>query len=90
MKSVNASTAKAQLLAILDDVHRTGRPVRITKRGKAIARIVPDADEPLVTPQSRITGKGRIVGDVVGPVLPPEVWDAVRGDWEPHHKKRRR
>ena len=90
MKSVNASTAKAQLLAILEDVHRTGRPVRITKRGKAIARIVPDADGPVETPQSKIAGRGRIVGDVVAPVLPPEAWDAVRGEWEPRAKKRRR
>jgi hypothetical protein len=69
---------------------KTGRPVRITKRGKTTARMVLDAEGPLETPQSRIFGKGRIVGDVVAPALPPEAWTAVRGEWEPSGKKKRR
>jgi prevent-host-death family protein len=43
MKTVPASAAKAQLLGLLDEVER-GETVVITRHGKPIARLVPDAD----------------------------------------------
>jgi prevent-host-death family protein len=45
---MQASTFKAQCLALLDDVARTRRTVVITKHGKAVARLVP-VDEPVTT-----------------------------------------
>ena len=42
MKTVPASAAKAQLLGLLDDVER-GETVVITRHGKPIARLVPEA-----------------------------------------------
>ena len=39
--SMQASSFKAQCLAVLDEVERTHRPVVITKHGRAIARLVP-------------------------------------------------
>ena len=44
MKSVQASTAKAQLAELLDQVEK-GETVVITRHGKPIARIVPEPDE---------------------------------------------
>jgi prevent-host-death family protein len=41
MKSIPASTAKAQLLGLLDDVEQ-GETVVITRHGKPIARLVPE------------------------------------------------
>ncbi len=41
MRTIQASEAKARLLQILDDVER-GETVVITRRGKAIARLVPE------------------------------------------------
>jgi prevent-host-death family protein len=43
MKQVQASTAKAQLAELLDEVER-GETVVITRHGKPIARLVPDAE----------------------------------------------
>jgi prevent-host-death family protein len=44
MKTVQASEAKAKLSALLSEVER-GEVVEITRHGKTIARIVPEADE---------------------------------------------
>ena len=41
---MKASEFKAKCLAVLDEVHDTGREVTITKRGKAVARLVPVAE----------------------------------------------
>ena len=41
MKQMPAGEFKAQCLAIMDKVQKTGEPVLITKHGKPIARLVP-------------------------------------------------
>jgi prevent-host-death family protein len=44
--TMQASTFKAQCLAVLDDVAHSHRSVVITKHGKAVARLVPiESDE---------------------------------------------
>jgi prevent-host-death family protein len=40
-KNVPASEFKAKCLALLDEVAQTDIPLTITKRGKAIAKVVP-------------------------------------------------
>lgn len=45
MRSVAASEFKAKCLALLDEVAETKEELVITKRGKAVARVVP-AEEP--------------------------------------------
>ena len=43
MREVQASEAKTHLPRLLDDVER-GETILITRHGRAIARLVPDAD----------------------------------------------
>jgi prevent-host-death family protein len=69
-----ASRLKAELLGVLDDVAITGRPVVVTKHGRAVARIVP------------MTGPPALAGSVTFNVADDEllapiddVWDAERG-----------
>jgi prevent-host-death family protein len=45
MKQISASRFKARCLALLDEVAATGEQIEITKRGRAVARLVP-AEEP--------------------------------------------
>ena len=45
-KTIAAGRFKATCLALLDDVARTGREVVVTKRGKAVAKLVPIVDAP--------------------------------------------
>ena len=52
---VNATELEARCLALLHDVAATGEPLTITKRGKALARLVPATDEaPAGPPMDRI------------------------------------
>ncbi|GLS34219.1 prevent-host-death family protein [Mesorhizobium albiziae] len=44
MKTIQASEAKAKFSALLSEVER-GEVIEITRHGKTIARIVPEADE---------------------------------------------
>jgi prevent-host-death family protein len=50
---ISAVRFKATCLKLIDRVAETGEPVIITKRGKVLARLVPDHDGP------RGIGKGR-------------------------------
>ena len=43
---MSAAEFKAKCLKVMDDVARTREPVVITKRGKAVAQLVPVQDQP--------------------------------------------
>ena len=79
MESIPVSKFKATCLAVLQRVKRTGRSVVITRFGQPVAEVIP--------PQRRVgkadwlggmAGRVKISGDVVGPVMDPESWDALR------------
>jgi prevent-host-death family protein len=75
VKQIAAGEFKAQCLAIMDNVRDSGEPVLITKHGKPVAKLVPaqnNADEIF----GYMAGKVKIVGDIVGPVTPPEDWES--------------
>jgi prevent-host-death family protein len=63
--TISASEFKARCLALLDRVAETGEDLVVTKRGRAVARVVqirqPDARS--------LRGSVRLHGDIVGPVL---------------------
>jgi prevent-host-death family protein len=70
--TVTATRLKAQLLALLDEVAETGRPLIVTKRGKPVAKIVP------VEPPPSLVGTVRFLVDddqLLEPVGGP--WDAA-------------
>ena len=77
---MSISRFKATCLAVLEEVRRTGRPVLVTRRGEAIAEIVPP---PHVSAARTWLGAesatGRIVGDITSPVADPVEWEALRG-----------
>lgn len=73
------SKFKATCLATLERVRRTGRPLRITRFGKPVADVVPPAVEPRQGAWlGALRGTGNMQGDVVGPVVEDEHWDALR------------
>jgi prevent-host-death family protein len=77
MKTMAAGKFKATCLAVMDEVQAKREPVTITKNGKPVARLVPVEieDDPLAVFRF---GKGRIVGDVVSPIMPLEDWDSLK------------
>lgn len=77
MRALNISEFKATCLAVIEQVDRTGEPVTILKRGRAVARLVPAAAGERY-PQESLAGTVEIVGDVLAPVLPEQAWEALR------------
>ena len=86
MKYMPAGEFKARCLRVMDDVKKYRTPVVITKKGRAVAKLVP----PDETPDDIfgcMAGKFRTIGDVVSPVLPPEAWNVIRLTQRPRRKK---
>ena len=74
MKEMAAGIFKAQCLAIMDQVLRSGEPVLITKHGKPVAKLVA-AEKQADDIFGYMAGKVKIVGDIVGPVTPRKDWE---------------
>ena len=67
MRTMQAAKFKAQCLAVIDEVQKTGQPVLVTKRGKPVARLIPevtDVDEIF----DSMRGKAKIVGDIMNTI----------------------
>ena len=77
MKEMPAGEFKARCLAVLDDVQTTREPVIVTKRGKAVAKMVP-----METDNSDIfgfmAGEFEILGDIESPVTPLKDWKILK------------
>ena len=89
MKSIAITEFKAHCLALLEDIARTGEPLLVTKRGKAIVRVLPSVDAGSLYPQDSLAGTVTILGDVVTPVLPAAAWSAMRGELVATHAPRK-
>jgi prevent-host-death family protein len=77
MKQMRASTFKARCLSVMDDVHETGEPVIVTKRGKPVVKVVPirlEKDDIF----GSLAGEVKIVGDIESPVVPLKAWKITR------------
>jgi prevent-host-death family protein len=79
MKEVAISEFKAKCLALLQEVQKTKKPLRVTRRGKPIADVVPPA--PPADSRSWIgsmAGRMEILGDIVSPVMEDDDWEALK------------
>ena len=74
MKQMPAGKFKAQCLAVMDKVANSGEPIVITKHGKPVVKLVP-AEKQADDIFDYMAGKAKVVGDIVGPVTPPEDWE---------------
>ena len=75
---INAAQFKAKCLKLIDEVAATRKPPVITKRGKALAKLVPIDDKALPPLFGYMKGTGQILGDVVN--VPHEPWAAETGE----------
>jgi prevent-host-death family protein len=73
MKQIPAGEFKAQCLAIMDHIYRTGEPLIVTKHGKPVVKLVP-AERQAEDIFDYMAGKAKAVGDIVRPVTPREDW----------------
>ena len=68
VNEITISKFKATCLAVLEDVRRTGAPVRVTKFGKPVADVVAVRVEPSGGWLGSMAGSVEVVGDIRGPV----------------------
>ena len=79
MEEVSITKLRATWPRVLERVRTTRKPVLVTRFGKPVAGIVPPP--PPTRPKNWLgdmVGTGRIVGDIVGPVVDEEDWDVLR------------
>jgi antitoxin (DNA-binding transcriptional repressor) of toxin-antitoxin stability system len=79
MRTLGAKAFKAQCLAILDEVDRTGESVVILKRGRPVAKLARAASANGRYPQECLRGSVEVLGDIMAPVLPAHAWEALAG-----------
>ena len=77
MEEVAISEFKAKCLALLKQVHKTKKPILVTRFGKPVAEVVPAlAAEPAEWLGS-MADRIEILGDIVSPVIKETDWEAL-------------
>ena len=78
IEEIAISRFKATCLSVLEQVCKTGRPIRVTRFGKPVADVVPPA---VVTHSGNwlgaMAGTGRITGDIVSPATETTDWNVL-------------
>ena len=78
MTILGVARFKATCLEVLERVARTGEEITITKRGKAIARVVPSVAAGNQHPQNTLRGSVEITGEIVEPATSTIMWEVLR------------
>ena len=79
MEEISISEFKAKCLAILERVHKTRKPIRVTRFGKAVAEVVaPSPVRERGEWLGRMKGTATIVGDIVAPATDSSDWEVLR------------
>lgn len=78
MDEIPISKFKASCTALVRQVRRTRKPIRITRFGEAMADLVPPAG-PSAGKRwlGSMAGTVQIHGDIVGPVTDEDEWEAL-------------
>jgi prevent-host-death family protein len=78
MKEVAISEFKAKCLALLEQVQKTKKPIRITRFGKPVAEVVPTSPTSPPDWMGSMKDSIEIVGDVVSPANEESDWEVLR------------
>ena len=78
MREIAVSKFKATCLAVVEEVRRTGTPVRITRFGKPVAEVVPSRLPKKASWLGSMKGTLEITGDIVGPVGAFDGWRVMK------------
>jgi prevent-host-death family protein len=79
MEKIPISQFKAKCLALLEQVHKTKKPIRITRFGKPVAEVVsPSPSAQRDAWLGSMSDALEIIGDIVSPVIEEGAWEALR------------
>jgi prevent-host-death family protein len=75
---IPVSKFKAQSLALLERVRRSGRSIIVTKRGEPLAEVVPPSAATLGTDWiGSMQGSAKLRGDIIAPAGKSADWEAL-------------
>jgi prevent-host-death family protein len=77
MQTVSVSEFKAKALGLLEQISQTGESVVVTKRGKAIVKVVPFSNDISANVPGKLKGTVLEEVDVVSP-LGSDIWTAAQ------------
>jgi prevent-host-death family protein len=79
MDKMAISEFKAKCLAVLERVHKTKRPICVTRHGTPVAEVIPPSS---VQERSAWIGSMKdsieIIGDIISPANEESEWEALR------------
>ena len=79
IREIAISKFKAKCLALLEEVSKTKTPLRVTRRGKSLADVIPaSSGEDERSWIGSLSGSVEIVGDVISPVIDIETIEALK------------
>jgi prevent-host-death family protein len=78
MEEVSISEFKAKCLALLEQVRKTKKPIRVTRHGKPVAEVVPPSAARVANWMGSMAGRMEILGDIVSPVIDLDDIEALR------------
>jgi prevent-host-death family protein len=78
MKEIAISEFKAKCLALLEQVQKTKKPIRVTRFGKPIAEVVPPSPAQVSDWMGSMKDSIEIRGDIVSPANEESDWEALR------------
>jgi len=78
MRDVPISEFKAKCLGLVDEVQKTRQPLRITRHGCPVAELIPTGPDRKRKFLGGMVGTGRIVGDIISPVIDLGEFEAYR------------
>ena len=78
MKEVAISEFKAKCLALLEEVQKTKKPLRVTRFGKPVAEINPPSMTRTSSWLGSMKGEIEILGDIVSPASDEQEWEALK------------
>ena len=82
MNDISISEFKAKCLGLIEQVHKTGQPLRITRHGRPVAEVIPAGPDRKRKFLGDMIGTAKIVGDIVSPIieLAKQLADALGGE----------
>jgi prevent-host-death family protein len=78
MTDVPISKFKAKCLGLIEQVHKTRQPLRITRHGIPVVEVIPTGPDRKRKFVGDMVGTARIVGDIVSPAIDLEDIEAYR------------
>ncbi len=78
MQDIPISMFKAKCLGLIEQVDKTRQPLRITRHGRPVAEVIPAGPDRKRKFLGAMVGTGKIVGDIVSPIIDLDEFEAYR------------